>query len=1828
MANKRKLLLLLGVSSAMVVGTLFAVSTINGDIFGSFDRSQTNGEFSMEFKSNENVPLLGEDGWYHYRVGLSDGVHNVGVKVKGVEISTDEKNPGVFLNSEKYAFITNEADEPIRGISRLDFSVSLTGYSSQHFLSAIYYSYNPINMSDVLAGKYQDLKTYIGVNYCYGNQSYWDPGSTAARYFLVVLANPGDPIKLDNMTVTTPCDKEPTEVPVGTYPDSFNIEDIPSAVPTLGNGSFALDMNAPETGTEVSVGITALQAAGGRDDYYNKLTTNGYSKTGELSMYTAYQKHSHDDLYYTVLDFGESYNFDGYTNFNFVYIGEFKAFVQSSSWPKSSLDSVFSSESFKDLLVDPEMPEGLYVFSSEEGLGYVSLSYPENIELETYQAALTKMRAYGDYFISEGYEDYNSSSAPDSPSDPYRINLRYSKTLISPDLTHTVDLYFYYNKVLDSSTLEVTGEEFYCSFSFYEAEATAFPSAELAAIFGANMIPDMNAPGATFVKQRSTIYNPAIEHQLVYFSKTLTSEDVATYFASLGEEWSAIYEGAYIKLYGDYVIPHVIQIYISKGAGDWIELNFISGTYANSTNSFTSAVNSATSYSSYEAANQLAQVTGFNSKSATYYTSISTGEGYSTIYCEGFGEEELNTLMACCVSDPSLGADNHFFVYSSAIWLVKASVVSDSANQYLAITIENVDINFLMAFMMRTDNVAFNSAVDTQLRNYQSDFTDDELATFHFNTEGTYYYLSNNKVMVITDSSETTSTIRNAFISRLESDSHIEYSEYKQAYFQVDRDIAINYSEVSSQMGLYYFTIEFAFNEQYEDYLTYGELLPLISEFTNLDQFPSLEKEGRHYIYESCYSASISIYVDNDFAIEYEDAIADAGFEYDSKNNRYFKINSDGDVTMVSFAKEETYTGLTLYYEESYYCTISEVASQTEYLLPFVLPSDEGKIFHLNYAAYNYVEVSYASLNREAYISKMIAADFTQDSSEKNRYYKYVDQDRLLIILDTDRIVFRKFHYSELYDFTSFTVYAVNRGFDDARLDRLPEINSDKLYPGSTYPSNLIISIVDQDFDISTLYDTILAMDCGYVEEEMSSTYAYFVSADNKTNIEVRFDEGIYHVYYRDNRRFFVDIDTVMQAVKDVGMTSYRLSYFVRPNQEGLLYEIESVDAERFVLLVNSETFDFADYANQLIEAGFTESYRNEFYHPSNKGIRISLHYPEEIEFECYISSLYTFDEALERVGANPEISEETLANFIGPDEDYYFESPSYSSYSKNIELYLGNGVSLDFGTYGEKLTENGYELVEFEEEYSAVYRKYGYVITLYEHQIFFRYPYSYDEAIAKVVDYGFDSKELDKFVVPSQTNLQIESAYTSERHLFILTCCNLDVDAYELQLVNEGYVLDSENYSENTHRYYKGHDQIMISLNSETSISIGFSSTYSYSDILNDIYLSDDIKYAFSGPNQEVEYNNQYYADDRGFSVCYYDDTFVLDDYISQLEDEGYVINAGKSDLSEGVYVYEKENLVVKIEIPNQMISYKMKWSYAEVVERAIEYGFDEYQLVNFADPEQDVYYDGAGFNYNSFTFEYGDSFSEISYVAKLNSDERYTCVDDGSSSGVIRFLNGSSLIEINTEMKSITFTSLYTSEDAVALLEDQLIPGTLDGFVFPSDAVYAEVYTSTQTRFFLRYFEQSFDVDSYIALLEGSDYSLDVESTNYYKFSKGDSIIEINTSSCYIAYYDDMNSSELMDYLSTIFSNYPTQLEDFIPLENVSYTSVSYSNPDRIDFFAYFEYSSEVDCEAYAAMLIEAGYEVEYHDSITWYFRKGDIYITLRVNSGEIYYTNQGKY
>lgn len=1254
--KKKKALVMLAASFALTIGTLFAVAKVNGD--GSiFGKKNLNDDFVLD---NTTIRKASEEEDI-YRAVMVSATASIDVKLSGVK----EIEENLVIEHGSCAVFSNVTDSPIRGIGELSLQLQASGQLYFFF----YLSYNPLNLNDILDGKYQDLKTVIYNQYMWGSQtiSTKDMGMDFLdyRYFLSVIYSPQCDVAIQSMSVSTPCGKEPVQVPVGTFRNHYSeqeLEMIPGDTPFIGNGSYYIYSQGG------SYFINALQNKGKLESFKAQFEDDaGYLMVNDSMAETQgiliYQKSASGDLYKTFAIESEPYLIGDYELIRLQYAGLMPSMQEYSSWPGEAINEFVTDKEFQDMIFDPELPESCrytllktYSGTSEEDFTAKGVTVQITFEnkSETILSISSALKAliakyentYG--FIianNDGSYEWGDISALDN------YQYRYSRT--SSNVSYNVEVYFALNSEYTNS-LQIR----YIEYAF-----NVFPHNELEQAFGEGYFDDIISTNAKYRSVSGSSPSPVSSKS--YYAKGLTEEEIETYVDSLvAKGWSTREVEGGLEVYlvdTTSVIPVERSVRFESFSGYHLLTFTKRSDYFHTSNFNEVLYHFNVGWSVIDKLRKdIENATGGEGLQGDfYYPSKSSDHG--TAYWENYSPEDYEILKSVLTYKKSI---NRYVCASGSMAML---FTFEEQSGYVIMNIEMTSrYNYIDMVDNQVDLIGINDFVNSMMTD--SGVTEDTLL-YLFDTDVVSYYGDGSSVYLIGDKEDVTAAI-NSYLNKIQSSENVKYSEYLGRYINTVNGVEVQIDENSiegySIGDVTLMRLNYSFGNEYVEYVSYDDL-PSI-EYEYMDIYPSLHiDDEKHFVLSDNYTGYLYVHVDEGFANLYKQALVDAGFILTEFNDNpkngtiyyfYQKANENGDTYNARFSDG----GIEFNVYPNYYYSINEIkaeyssdAGATALLNSVVLPNDNRKNFRFNYSS-DESQLYYFLLDVESFEQDLLAAGFVVNE-DNGTFYKLEGNNLKAVLIDTDERMIR--YASMSFVITSneeFVTNVANMGFDERRFDHFVDFNSfdgtlSLMYANS---NSVTTYVIDPDFDIEDYKAKLV--DYGYVLQDGSYVYG---SSHATTFDFFKVCPGVFVFMYTNNERLYSTFDSIKSTIL-TQMSEQRFNLFVSPDDEGEIFSVNSYSTYTFSIYYN-DNFDLDAYVTKIENAGYDVNGDSYQYSCNKEDSRIYIYLSDQrIYFSNYQTLTTQFtDELLEVLldKNNFELSNECALPSISYDiyySDYY----------------------------------------------------------------------------------------------------------------------------------------------------------------------------------------------------------------------------------------------------------------------------------------------------------------------------------------------------------------------------------------------------------------------------------------------------------------------------------------------------------------------------------------------------------------------------------------------
>lgn len=1270
--KKKKALVMLAASFALTIGTLFAVAKVNGD--GSiFGKKNLNDDFVLD---NTTIRKASEEEDI-YRAVMVSATASIDVKLSGVK----EIEENLVIEHGSCAVFSNVTDSPIRGIGELSLQLQASGQLYFFF----YLSYNPLNLNDILDGKYQDLKTVIYNQYMWGSQtiSTKEMGMDFLdyRYFLSVIYSPQCDVAIQSMSVSTPCGKEPVQVPVGTFRDHYSeqeLEMIPEDTPFIGNGSYYIYSQVG------SYFINALQNKGKLESFKAQFKAAEYSMVNDSMAETQgiliYQKSASGDLYKTFAIESEPYLIGDYELIRLQYAGLMPSMQEYSSWPGEAINEFVTDKEFQDMIFDPELPEScrytlLKTYSGTSEEDFTAKGVTVQITFENKSETILSISSAVKALIAEYENTYGFIIANNDDSYEWGDistldNYQYHYSRTSSNVSYNVLVYFALNSEYTNS-LQIR----YIEYVFND-----FPHNELEQAFGEGYFDDIISTNAKYRSVSGSSPSPVSRKS--YYAKDLTEEEIETYVDSLvvAKGWSTREVEGGLEVYlvdTTSVIPVERSVRFESFSGYHL-LTFTKRSDYYHTSNFNEVLyHFNVGWSVIDKLRKdIENATGGEGlQGVFYYPSKSSDHG--TAYWENYSPEDYEILKSVLTYKESI---NRYVCASGSMAML---FTFEEQSGYVIMNIEATDrYDYIDMVDNQVDIIGINDFVNSMMTN--NGVTEDT-SLYLFDTDVVSYYGDGSSVHLIGDKEDVTAAI-NSYLNEIQSSENVKYSEYLGRYINTVNGVEVQIDENSlegySIGDVTLMRLNYSFGNEYVEYVSYGDL-PSI-EYEYMDKYPSLHiDDGKHFVLSDNNTDSLYVYVDEGFAASYKQALEDEGFILTEFNDNpkegtiyyfYQKVNENGDTYNARFSdggiEFNTYT--------NYYYSIDEIKeeysyyeSATAFLNSIVLPNDNRKNFRFNYSS-DESQLCYFTLDVESFEQDLLAAGFAVNE-DNGTFYKLEGNNLKAVLIDMDERMI--LYASRSFVITSneeFVTNVATMGFDERRFDHFVDFDSfdgtlSLMYANS---NSITTYVIDPSFDIEEYKAKLV--NYGYVLQDGSYVYG---SSHTTTFSFFRVCPGVFVFMYSNNELLYSTFDSIKSTIL-TQMSEQRFDLFVSPDDEGEVFSLSDYSTYTFSIYYN-DNFNLDAYVTEIENAGYEVNEVSYGYSCYKEDSRIYIYFSDQ---RIYFSNYQTL---------TTQFTDKLLEDLL---DKYNFElsnecalpSISYDIYYSDYNVYGDQGYFIIFFSVDE----------------------------------------------------------------------------------------------------------------------------------------------------------------------------------------------------------------------------------------------------------------------------------------------------------------------------------------------------------------------------------------------------------------------------------------------------------------------------------------------------------------------------------------------------------------
>ena len=323
---KKKLLLLLTSTLTLSAGiAAVAISYRNESLFSVRGQNEPT-DFLIDYSSVEHI----EDSKYEVLLRSNKGA-SIRVRVEGVSYNSNRFHP---LGGENDVYIYNLDD--IRGVGGFGLLLSNGNYSS--ISSDTMFSYNEINFTDVLDGKYQDLI----FKHDDGSDNYYQVAYSTAtvealantRYFYSHIAASSS-ASIEQIAARSICAAYPPEIDVGENDGTFSEEDLATF-----NSLYGSSIGITKAGNPAyyfsSRAMYQYYNKGGLSPFESVLLDKGFVNTMNVGEEYIYQKKDGGKVH-TFAIFAEDCG--AYAQIEVEYTDTMDYIEQVTEWPADYINN-------------------------------------------------------------------------------------------------------------------------------------------------------------------------------------------------------------------------------------------------------------------------------------------------------------------------------------------------------------------------------------------------------------------------------------------------------------------------------------------------------------------------------------------------------------------------------------------------------------------------------------------------------------------------------------------------------------------------------------------------------------------------------------------------------------------------------------------------------------------------------------------------------------------------------------------------------------------------------------------------------------------------------------------------------------------------------------------------------------------------------------------------------------------------------------------------------------------------------------------------------------------------------------------------------------------------------------------------------------------------------------------------------------------------------------------------------------------------------------------------------------------------------------------------
>ena len=1105
------------------------------------------------------------------------------IEVRAQRVSMNGEN--VVAGKNSYFVMYNKVSSPLNDVYDISCAWNHVPVleDDESIGYGLYFSYNYLTLDDIFAGYYSDLDAHIGSFSVEGsNDSFSTSGRSIngqnARYFLIILQTPSSDMTFTGLSIKSNNSHVPSSVEKGTYayPSQYAnmFPGFDNGFPYIGNGSI-------EWGEDDNkVNFVTLQREPKYDWVIEQFTANGFVYATEVMGMKLYQKPYDSTQCYTyAVNRAEA---AGFELIGLSDVGLMTSLVEVTSWPGNDIKAGLPTDAYKAYVTDPGFSGSVaYVQGTEvEGSMYSStvliVNKDANLRNQVVANTTVLMNYLQNLVTNSGFA-FTNEYKPDFTDDSFS----YMGTVKSPDLKFQV-----------SATVMFGDDIQIMQMSFKESVFGAFPLALIRGLFYDNSFPSIQSSNGEYsYKDSSSSSSPEISITAL----GLTKEELEAYWEELAVRGYSVRSGQSTNY--DYYDASLLLVNEAGAFTLSVRANLYSNyatlTFRRSEAPYQSQFVNAMDKIAKPLKQDFATALGEDFCNGHFVVSTER----KTIYAMGYGAAEADHFLSVCTYDETLGG---YYFYSQDSNNGAARVDVFIRTNYIEILVEYINSytwGYYWTDTLTTDgNSLIDGLFDVASASGASDYYFPSSTNIKFSREQYSYtiYAFGNTVYSFMES----------YQAALLTNPNIKYSAYLDTYVNTSTNVGIKFDVYESE-AMIYVAINFSFWTTYVDYAKYSDIVSDLADFTHLSDFPSLDVLGENetgyvveYAYESGATVSMTDTAYNAYLARVTTTFSYVGDGYGG----YEYVDANGNKLSIYFF--ETNHSVSFSYEANYFTSINNIisnftTSEEELYSNFLLPTQSGNIFRLNYYSISFAK---GLFDKTTYISQLLAAGYKETIAGTTDpvYAKVVGHTSYLISIGESDIYFSTSEYSQLLTYDELLVEAEKDGFDSARFDRFVKIDGmeNNYYFISGYNNQCEIVVVNGDITVESYGQALL--NAGYtLDPNNSNTYI-----KGETTVNLLSYYGFLLIRYQDSRTIYKSFAKVISQAVLRGYESWRLDYVLAPTQTGDIYALNYAWDQGISFYYDEDNFDVDAYKAALIEAGYTKD--NNTYTKGDATIYIS----------------------------------------------------------------------------------------------------------------------------------------------------------------------------------------------------------------------------------------------------------------------------------------------------------------------------------------------------------------------------------------------------------------------------------------------------------------------------------------------------------------------------------------------------------------------------------------------------------------------------------------------